>query len=118
MFGAHSLAWFPGTGGGVPMFDRYSLVWLGGVFLIGGVLGVTVVRRWWSTLALYAIGFPISLALMWFIDYAVGYDLSAAGWGNLFAWLFWIFGVSAGYGVRGLIDRRRLVPVPFVSQPG
>jgi hypothetical protein len=104
-------------GGTTPMFDRYSLVWIGGAFIIGGVLGFTVARRWWSLLVLYAVGFPISFALMWFSDLALGYDLSAAAWGNLFAWVFWIFGVSAGAGVRGLIHHRRVVRTSVVGQP-
>jgi hypothetical protein len=112
-----------GWGGGLvgpdtAIFDRYSLVWIGGAFIIGGVLGVTVARRrWWTTLALYAVGFPMVFALMWFSDSALDYP-SAARYGNLFAWFFWIFGVSAGAGVRGLVLRRRVRRASFVSQPG
>src|SRR4051812_49849759 len=60
----------PSTGGGFfgggwfaigpVLTDRYVLMASAGSFIVGGVLGFTLPRRWWSTLALYVFGFAIS----------------------------------------------------------
>lgn len=88
-----------------PLFDQHALTQIGegiaAALIIGGLLGFELARSWWSTLAIYVVGFVLWLWL-----------------GDIFAWFFWIFGVSAGAGLRGLIHRRRVLRASFVSQPG
>jgi hypothetical protein len=91
-------------------------MWSGGALVVGGYFGFRHARGWLSTLAVYAIGFGLWLWLM---------PLSGLGgenpWqqsaGDIFGWLFWIFGVSAGVGFRSLLQRRRLVRASFLSRP-
>jgi hypothetical protein len=87
------------VGGDVVVFDRDLLIRMGAAFIVGGVLGFALARTWWSTLVIYAVGLVLWYAL-------------------IPCWFFWIFGVSAGVGVRHLIHRRRVLRASFVSQPG
>jgi hypothetical protein len=70
--------------------------------------------RWWSALALYVVGLAILLALMPFSNFA-GDPYSSTLGGNptysagaLFGCFFWVFGVSAGDGIGGLVRRGRV----------
>ncbi len=111
MYAVHSSpsSWWGGGGrsfgGDVPMFDRYSLMWMGGAFFLGAALGARYARRWWSTLAFYAVGLTIWLAIM--PSSNLGGDVYSSV-GDIYALPFWIFGVSAGAGVRGRIQSGRL----------
>ena len=71
--------------------------------IVGGVLGVALARGWWSMVAVDAVG----LALM----------LWAFSGGGLAPWFLMVIGVSAGLGVRGLMQRRRIVQASFLSHP-
>jgi len=82
-----------------PLFDRYSLIWIGVPFIVGGVLGVTLARGWWTMFAVDAVGLAILAALMaWAFS---------ASYTHIYGWFFWVFGVSAGAAVRRRRDRRR-----------
>jgi len=104
--GHPSSSWRGGVGrsygGRLTVFDWYSLISIGGAFIIGGLLGFALARAWWSTLALYVFGFAF---VLWLGPFIV-------------PWFFWIFGVSAGSGVRGLVQRRRRLRASFLRQPG
>jgi hypothetical protein len=104
------------SGGYVQLFDWDSLRWIGGAFIVGGALGVSLARRWWSTLALYVVGLALWVWILQFSGFVDPYD-SVESAGLTYVWFFWIFGVSAGAGVRGLIHRRRVLRASFVSQP-
>jgi hypothetical protein len=91
-----------------PLFDRYSLVWIIGAFLAGGVLGFALARDWWRMFAVDVIGLAMALGLI------AGLRLPEA----LYGWFFWVFGVSAGVGLRHLEERRRIFRASFISQPG
>jgi hypothetical protein len=108
-------------GGGRPfggpswVIDRYLIVSIGVAFVVGGLLGFALARSWWSTLALYVVGLALWLGLMQFSAFGDEYRQSA---GDMFGWLFWIFGVSAGVGVRDLMRRRRVVRASYLTRPG
>lgn len=110
-YASHSTpsSWF--GGGGRPfdgvrftMFGRNAVLGFGATFIAGGLVGFALARNWWSSLALYAVGFFGLLSLL-FVP--CGY--------------FWIFGVSAGGGVRNLIRQGRvrtairLVGIPLIA---
>ena len=110
-YASHSTpsSWF--GGGGRPfdgvrftMFGRNAVLGFGAAFIAGGLVGFALARNWWSSLALYAVGF-FGLFLLGFVP--CGY--------------FWIFGVSAGAGVRNLILHGRVrtairrVGIPFIA---
>ena len=124
-YATHSVpsSWWGGggrtLGGDAELFDWYSLLWVGGALLIGGVLGASLARRWWITLALYTAGLALWAWMMATLDSRYGYSYGSDHTvGLTYAWLFWIFGVSAGVGVRGLIHRRHVLRASFLSQPG
>jgi len=105
-------------GGSASTFDWFVLIWAGGTFAVSGVLGFTLARKWWITLALYAAGLALWAWLMATLDSRYGYSSYGSDHtvGLTYAWLFWIFGVSAGVGVRGLMQRRRVLRASFLSQ--
>ena len=92
-----------------PAFDRYSLLWIGGGLMVGGVLGVALARGWWSMLAVDAVGLAIALGVVLVVG-----GVSAPG-RVLWGWFFWVLGVSAGVGLRGLIHRRHVLRASFLS---
>ena len=96
----------------LPLFDRYSLIWIGGAFMLGGALSVAFARGWRSMFLVDAVGFAIAFGLM------LLQDSSAFGITNgrpVYGWFFWVFGVSAGFAVRGRI--RRHLPTLTLSPP-
>jgi hypothetical protein len=100
-YATHSVpsGWWGGggrtSGGNAAVFEWSSVAWIGSAFIVGGLLGVSLPRRWWNTLALYVVGFALWIVTL------------HASVGDIYAWFFWIFGVSAGVGIRGLIDHGR-----------
>ena len=102
---------FHGGGGnpygvGAPSWHDLGIVAIAIVvpLVVGGVFGMALARGWWSMVALDAV----SLALV----------LAAFGVSGLAAWLFFVFGVSAGLGVRRLRDHRRVFRASFLRPPG
>lgn len=90
-------------GGDLHSAYRYGL-WMGGAFIIGGVLGFALVRGRWSMLALDAAGLAIGL---WLMRRAVTTQDSIF---ILVDWFFWVVAVAAGARVRALITPPRLPP--------
>jgi hypothetical protein len=113
-FATHSVPsnWWGGggraSGGNVTLFDPHSFLTVGGTFIVGGALGVLLVRGWWSMLALDIVGLVI-----WFVLMPVSHFGAAA----VVGWFFWVFGVSAGVGVLHLVHRRQVLRASFVSPP-
>ncbi len=93
----------------IPPFDRYSLIWIGGAFIAGGLLGVRFARGWWPLFAVDAVGLALGVALILVVPSSVG--------PAIYGWFFWVLGASAGSGVRGRMNRRRL-RMPALGQPG
>ena len=108
-YATHALpsSWWGGGGRTVGgrasvFFDAHLFRGICVAFIVGGALGFAYARRWWSALALYVAGFAVWLWL---------------GPAGVVPWLFWIFGVSAGAGVHGLLERRRVVRASFLNRP-
>jgi hypothetical protein len=83
-----------------PMFDRYTLTWTLAALFVGGVAALALVRGWWSMFVIDVVGLAGALGLF--------VSNSDVFYRAMFAWPFWVFGVSAGAAVDRLLRRRRL----------
>ena len=100
----------------------WVLALLGSPFIVGAVIGAAFARGRWSTVAVAAIGVVLGFGIVLHEYYSSSTTYDGCECENylgrwwepsytiplvVIAYLFWLFGIAAGVGVRGLVRRVR-----------
>ena len=100
----------------------WVLALLGSPFIVGALIGAAFARGRWSTVAVAAIGVVLGFGIVLHEYYSSSTTYDGCECENylgrwwepsytiplvVIAYLFWLFGIAAGVGVRGLVRRVR-----------